>query len=179
MENFKKKLNTFYDNYFPLVNDENIFRRSIILYAVIYIALFNTSLVLISPDVTNTMLLIICYSCLGLLLGSFILAKRKPLFKDLFSKLSAIKLFILFYILFLGMLIILTFLISGRILDFTYNNFLGFLYLIGFGVCPVILLFYYIFIGAKKITTVTKHKTENSKEQKDAKSIIADNKTNN
>lgn len=142
----------FFNNHFPPVTEENITRRTVILYGLLYLVLFFIPMVMQDNSLSSvaifsaTIFFFVAHSL------SFITSKKYPSFFRLIDLFSGFKLFMFVYVTFLMFTLLLTVYFPNETI------FLGILYFIGFGIFPVVILFYYISRAAKYAKTKIKDK---------------------
>ncbi len=86
MNNFLTKAREYYDTLFPLITDENIVRRTFVLYTLLYLSLFFTGFAIGAVSISNLALTIVLYLFFGLTASNFILSHKAPNPKYIFNQ---------------------------------------------------------------------------------------------
>ncbi len=165
MNNFLSKLREYYDTLFPIITDENIARRTIIFYVLLYLSLFFTGYTIGAVSVSNLTLTIVLYLFLGLTASNFILSNKKPdpvYFFNMFNG-NGFNLFIALFILYVGFIFLLgsfIFAFNINLYEFKYANILVIILLIIFLIFSLIIFFYYIRNGIKGMFNFIQRKTK-------------------
>lgn len=154
MKKITKIMGEYFDMFFPAITEENIARRTIVLYALLYVSLFFTGLSLGSISVSNLAFAVVLYLFFGLTASSFIVANRFPNPAIIIKDIHGFKLFIFGYVAYVCLLILISvfvFAFYPNYSEFYGANILTILYIVGFVVCPLIVALYYLITGASSI----------------------------
>ncbi len=148
----KSKIIQLFNNHFPPVTEENIVKRTIFFFGLLYILLFSIPMVMQNISLSTVIIFSVTIFFFITHSLSFIISKKYPSFFRLIDLFSGFKLFMFVYVTFLMFTLLLTVYFPDD------TTFLGILYFIGFGIFPVVILFYYISRAIKYAKTKIKDK---------------------
>ncbi len=163
MNNFLQKFREYYETLFPMITDENIVRRTMIFYTLLYLSLFFTGYSIGALSVSNLALTIVLYLFFGLTASNFILSKRIPYPAYFFNLFHGFNLFIALYMLYVGFIFLLEsfiFAFDINIYEFKYANIFIITLLSIFLILSLIIFFHYIKNGLKEIFHFIQQKTK-------------------
>lgn len=161
MNNFLTELREYYDTLFPIITDENIARRTIIFYALLYLSLFFTGYSVGQPSASIILFTVLSYLLFGLTTRSFILSKQKPDPVHFFKFLKGFNLFIALFMLYIGLVFLFGSFLNAfdiNLLDWNYGYIIALILLAVFLIFSFIILFYYIGKGTKGAFSFMKKK---------------------
>lgn len=162
MNIFLTKVREYYDSYFPMINKENIAKRTVIFYALLYLSLFFTGYSVGITSTSTIVITVLLYLYFGLTARSFILSKQKPAPAHFFKLLKGFNLLTALFIFYIGLIFLFGSFLNAfgiSLLDWKYGYIIALILLTVFLIFSFVVLFYYIGKGTKVAFTFIKKKT--------------------